>query len=167
MPTTYEPIQSVTATGSSTIISFTSIPQTYKHLQLRILGANNDSGSSYNYIQFNGDTGNNYAAHQLFGDGSSAQANGFTGINQIYIQRIPGSITNTFGGVVLDILDYALTTKNKTVRMLGGFDANGSGRISLSSGLWLNTNAVTSMTLGTGGTLWLQNSQVALYGIKG
>jgi hypothetical protein len=154
-------------------ISFTSIPQTYKHLQLRLIGADNASGSDYGNMQFNGDTGANYASHQLYGDGSSATANNFPNNNQIYIHRIPGSITNTFGAVIVDILDYTNINKYKTVRELGGYDANGSGRISFSSGMWFggtignSANTITSISISTGGSSWLQYSQFALYGIKG
>lgn len=165
----YESIATTTVgSGGNSSITFTSggVWADYKHLQIRIFGADDASGSDYGYMQFNSDTGNNYAAHQLFGDGSSAQANGFSSINQIYIQRIPGSITSTFGAVVIDILDHGSTSKTKTVRMLGGYDANGSGRISFSSGLWNSTSAITSILLGTGATKWLEHTKIALYGIK-
>ena len=164
----YESIATTTVgAGGQASITFSSIPQTYKHLQLRILGSDDGAGSEYGNMTFNGDTAANYSSHQLFGDGSSAQANGFTNNNQIYLHRISGSITNTFGAIIVDIYDYANTSKYKTVRELGGYDANGSGRISFSSGLWFNTNAITSITATTGGSKWLQYTSFALYGIKG
>ena len=163
----YESIATVSVgSGGQSSITFSSIPSTYKHLQLRILGSDDGSGSEYGNMTFNSDTGTNYASHQLFGDGSSAQANSFTSNNQIYLHRISGSITNTFGAIVVDILDYTSTSKYKTVRELGGYDANGSGRISFSSGVWLNTNAITSITATTGGSKWLEYTNFALYGIK-
>jgi hypothetical protein len=163
----YESISTVTVgAGGQASITFSSIPSTYKHLQLRILGSDDGAGSEYGNMTFNGDTAANYASHQLYGDGSSAAANAFPNNNQIYLHRISGSIANTFGAIIVDILDYASTTKNKTVRELGGYDANGSGRISFSSGVWMNTNAITSITATTGGSKWLQYTSFALYGIK-
>lgn len=167
----YESISTITiGSGGQSSITFSSIPSTYTHLQLRIFGADDDSGgSSYGNMTFNGDTGTNYSSHQLYGAGSGANANNFASNNQIYIHRIPGNVTSTFGSVIVDILEYKNTGIYKTVRTFGGYDANGSivGRMSFASGNWRNTNAITSITLTTGGTKWLEYSHFALYGIKG
>jgi hypothetical protein len=48
-----------------------------------------------------------------------------------------------------------------------GFDANGSGYVSLGSGLWMNTAAVTSIKLSPYSGTFVQYTQFALYGIKG
>jgi hypothetical protein len=159
---------STVGAGGASFVTFSSIPSTYKHLQIRIFGADDDTGSSYGNMTFNSDTGANYASHQLFGDGSSVQANNFPSNNQIYIHRIPGNITNVFGGVIVDILDYANTSKYKTVKTLGGYDANNATcRTSFASGVWMNTNAINSILISTGGSKWLQYTNIALYGIKG
>jgi hypothetical protein len=75
-------------------------------------------------------------------------------------------VANTFGTFILDILDYKDTNKYKTARSLDGSDANGSGEISLRSGSWRNTAAITSITLTPTGTGIAQYSSFALYGIK-
>jgi hypothetical protein len=160
----------VGSAGSSTI-SFTSIPQTYKHLQLRLIarGGSGSSNDSYMNLTFNSVGSSVYSAHQLYGDGSSSLANAFSSQSVIYTNRIAGGSTNasTFGTVVMDILDYASTSKYKTVRTLGGWDANGSGRIALSSGLYQQTTAITSLTLTPEAGNFPQYSQFALFGIKG
>ena len=75
---------------------------------------------------------------------------------------------NMFGSGVIDILDYANTNKYKTVRTLSGDDKNGSGYVVFGSGLWQNTNAVSTITLTNhGATNFQQYSSFALYGIKG
>jgi len=169
----YESIQTVTGSGSS--VTFSSIPSTYKHLQIRYLIRN--SGSSvadgYSSIQFNGDTtnGNYYFGHLLYGTGSSAAAAAL-GTNQIIFTgggAGNGAGSNIFGSGVIDILDYASGNKYQTVRSLGGVDTNGNGAIYLASGAWYNTSAVTSIRFGTAafGANLLQYSQVSLYGIKG
>jgi hypothetical protein len=178
----YESIATVTVgSGGSSSISFTSIPATYTHLQIR--GILQTNRSSYivdlTKVQFNSDTGANYSGHNLFGgynttpnvnaDGSAnASSMQFHGLNS-------GVSANVFNGVVMDILDYANTNKYKTVRNLQGFDVNGTvgtgslgGTIALSSGSWRNTNAVTSVNISmVDGTLFNQYSSLALYGIKG
>jgi hypothetical protein len=68
----------------------------------------------------------------------------------------------------MDILDYANTSKNKTIRMLSGNDRNGSGDIILISGLWASTSAINQIDLRLESAAnFAQYSQFALYGIKG
>jgi hypothetical protein len=68
---------------------------------------------------------------------------------------------------IIDIHDYASTTKNKTVRIWTGDDRNGSGRTALSSGLWMNTSAINRVDITTASGNWTTASTIALYGMKG
>jgi hypothetical protein len=70
------------------------------------------------------------------------------------------------GAGIIDILDYANTNKYKTARSLRGYDANGSGNMSLISGLWMNTAAISNITLTARGGSVDQYTTFALYGIK-
>ena len=75
--------------------------------------------------------------------------------------------SGVFAAAVIDILDYANTNKNKTIRALDGLDNNGSGTVAFSSSLWSSTSAINSIEIsGLGGTIQ-QYSSFALYGIKG
>lgn len=167
----YDSIATTTVgSGGTTTITFSSIPQTYTHLQLRVLQRGTGSGSNYtNKLQFNGDTTSaNYREHYLYGDGASAVAGS---VQQWYIAQgaIPaaGNTSGIFGTAVVDILDYTNTSKNKVVRTLSGFDANGSGEIMFDSLLWINTGAINQITMEVYTTNFAQYSQIALYGIKG
>jgi hypothetical protein len=76
--------------------------------------------------------------------------------------------SNIFGSFVCDILDYRDTNKFKTIRTIGGFDNNGSGVVSLRSGVYRSTNAITSIKLfNNPGNNFAQYSSCALYGVKG
>ena len=169
----YESIATVTVGGGgSSSISFTSIPSTYQHLQVRgIARSTRSQTGDYIALQLNSDTGSNYAYHGLTGDGSTASAYGLATQTFMDVERAAAAsaTASVFGASVFDILDYANINKYKTMRNLGGFDNNGSGEIYLTSGLWLNTNAVTTITLKVqGGTSnFAQYSSFALYGIKG
>ena len=170
--TSYESIATtVVGSGGSSSITFSSIPSTYQHLQIRGFGrTSNTSGVNWTALsRFNSDSGNNYAYHGLRGDGSSAIA--YAAASQsVGLTIITGDDSNTalgWGAGVVDILDYANTNKNKTVRTLAGFEENGSGMVELVSSLWMNTSAVTSITLSTSSGTFLQYSSFALYGIKG
>ena len=172
----YESIETFTVgSGGSSSITFGSggtIPQTYKHLQLRILSRSDLAGSGNNvgmYARFNTDTGSNYNWHELYANGSSAYAYGQGDTGMAINPHIPraGDTANSFAGTILDILDYTDTNKNTTTRALAGNDTNGGGWIHLTSGLWRNTAAVTSITLFLESSNFAQYSSLALYGING
>jgi len=168
----YESIATVTASGGETSLTFSSIPSTYKHLQIRGITRRADSGSviATDNLRFNGDTGINYFYHRLQGDGTTATAgSGGGATSDIVFSRGAGATATAgiFGSVVADIHDYASTTKNKTVRSFTGFDLNGSGNVYLLSGAWFNTAAITSITIYPNGNTIAAGTTYALYGIKG
>lgn len=167
----YESIATFNLTsGSQATVTFSSIPQTYKHLQIRILGKSNGTTNPTDGIQisFNGSsTSGDYASHFLSGNGSTASAGARTTWGDGLVNMIGRN--GNWGSCVIDFLDYTSTNKNQTVRGIGGADANGSGAVALSSVLWHPSTlaAVTSITLDPNGNTWSQNSSIALYGIKG
>jgi hypothetical protein len=169
----YESIATVTVgSGGSASITFSSIPSTYQHLQVRGIArstATGDLTGQYYAFRFNSDTGNNYSFHVLKGDGSSVTASAIAPWDTMAVERTSTAFqaSNVFGAIVLDVLDYANTNKNKTTRTLAGFDNNGSGQIALNSDLWMSTAAVNSITFTLGAGNFAQYSSFALYGIKG
>ena len=164
--TSYESIATVTVgAGGSSSISFSSIPSTYKHLQIRCMLLSS-TATANQAVQFNSDTGANYARHAVYGNGSTVTAAGTTGNTSIRVSTYTGASASYPSVMVIDILDYTNTNKYKTVRSLAGTDQNGAGEATFLSGLWLNTNAVTDITITGGGTL-TQYSSFALYGVKG
>lgn len=163
--TSFESIATINiGSGGSSGMSFTSIPQTYKHLQVRVFGKTSLSGAAS--IFMNGvSSGTAYAYHNLRGDGASASS--YAASSQPYMSDIIGTTSSTnFGSYIIDILDYADTNKYKTIRALNGVDNNGSGNVELYSGLWQSTAGITQLDL-FNGYVWSQYTQGALYGIKG
>ena len=163
-PTSFESIATVVGDGTSTTLTFSSIPSTYKHLQIR--GISNDNNGSQVKIRFNSDTGTNYAYHYISGNGTSVTPDGIASASWMSYMAFASGNTNVMGTSVIDVLDYSSITKNKTVRSFQGYDANGSGSIYSSSGLWINTNAVTSISL-ISSFAFLSSSKFSLYGITG
>jgi hypothetical protein len=163
----------VDSSGASSI-TFSSIPSTYTHLQIR--GIAKDSrgsyGDDYTYMQFNGDSGNNYSTHRIRGDGSSAFASASINASKISFIDIAGNgASNIFGVFIIDILDYANTNKNKITRSLSGVDVNGTvngygGPLDFTSGAWYSTSAINSITFTCGTPNFLQYTQFSLYGVK-
>jgi hypothetical protein len=174
--TDYESISTVTVgAGGSSSITFSSIPSTYSHLQLRWACITNRGTYAIDDIKvtFNSDTGANYSQHNLRGNGSTATAGSGVSQSYIYYDVSAGtSVSNFFGVAITDILDYANTNKYKTTRALTGTDTNGAvageyGRVALQSGGWRSTSAINSITIVPfTGTQFNQYSSFALYGIK-
>jgi hypothetical protein len=160
----YDSLASITvgATAQASI-TFSNIPQTYTHLELRCLSKNTAAGGD-SYIRINSNTQANYR-HQFYGDGSSATGSSASG--EAYILFTAGSGgTSTFGADIISILDYTNTNKNKTVCTLSGRDLNGSGVVGINSALFTITAAVSDITLTSAGTSFATNSSFALYGVK-
>mgnify|MGYP006266997919 CR=1 FL=1 len=174
IPGSYESIATVSVGSSGTAtISFTSIPQTYTHLQLRYIARNAyTGGGSYTNsdMYINGDTtASHYTFHRLSGDGATASASAAANAGSIYVLATNANASaNIFGVGVMDILDYTNTNKYKTIKILDGYDNNGSGFVDgPRSGSWLSTSAVTSFSItNPASTNWVQYSRFALYGIK-
>ena len=166
----YESIATTTVGGGgSSTITFSSIPSTYKHLQVRGISRGTGGSERAVYIKFNGDSGSNYNGHNLTGNGTAASA-GNEGTAGYTIGAITaGSLAtaSVYGASVIDILDYQNTNKYKTVRSLDGYDTNGGGKVELRSGLWMSTSAVNQIELTLSSNSFEQYSQFALYGIKG
>jgi hypothetical protein len=172
LPGDYESIATTTVgAGGASSITFSSIPSTYTHLQIRgISRSARSAGNDPLYIRFNSDTGNNYAWHALEATGTAVNAPDSASLSQGWLWIAADSVSpaNVFGATIVDILDYANTNKNTTARSLGGVDNNGSGVMAFNSSLWMSTNAVTTITLSVlSGTNFQQYTQFALYGIKG
>jgi hypothetical protein len=171
----YESIQTVNVTSNTATISFTSIPGTFKHLQIRFIARDNRATTGFDnmMMKFNGGASATYSWHRLAGSGTAAAAAASPSSGDIALSEAAISRGNNASGIfapgIIDILDYTNTNKYKTIKALHGGDANGSGSIVLTSGLWYgSTNAITSIDFtAEGGNSFVSGTQLALYGIKG
>lgn len=153
------------SSSSSSSIEFTSIPSTYKHLQIR-MSSRITSGAQFLLMEINGDTtATNYNYHVVEGDGSTVSSSGAaSAFCRIGATR---NGTNNFGVGIVHILDYANTSKFKTVRSIAGVDDRGvGGAIMMASSLWESTSAITSLKIyGNFSSTLAQYSRFDLYGI--
>jgi hypothetical protein len=174
----YESIATTTLGSSASSVTFTSIPGTYKHLQIRAMMRTPGTTGIYDYTRFNSDSASNYSNHSLEGSGSSAIS--VAAANDSFLRALAPTNFGVYGAGttgypaigILDILDYADTNKFKTTRSLAGSDSNTvNGGIGLMSGCWRSTSAITSITIlaysGGSASTFNQYSSFALYGIKG
>jgi hypothetical protein len=173
VPPSFESIASLTGNGSIGTYTFSSIPSTYTSLQIR-MSVLKSAGSGEMRLRINGDTGSNYVWHNLSGYNGTASARG--GTAQSYIQissnvSANADMSTTYPSVaIIDIHNYTISTQNKTVKSWGGVDQNTATNsdINLNSGLWLNTSAITSLTVYYSAASNLASgTTISLYGIKG
>lgn len=173
-PTEFESIATVVVgAGGASDITFSSIPGTYAHLQIRGIAKWSDTSDDRQLlkVEFNSDTGNNYARHLIGGNGGSAYLDSVASTTARSGARLissNASYANIFTAYIFDILDYTDTNKYTTVRILGGFNTKGGSfqEVTLGSFLWQNTAAITNIKLLPGSANLAQYSKFALYGIK-
>jgi hypothetical protein len=153
---TYTPIQTYTANGSSGVITFSSIPSTYTDIQLVMAAQNSDN---YCVMRLNGDSSALYSRTTLLGNGSSASSGRGSGETAWYPSN--GSSTVT-ANAIINIMNYSNTTTFKTAlsRMNQSFDATYAA-------VWLyrSTSAISSITLTAPTGNWVSGSTFTLYGI--
>lgn len=163
----YESIATVEiGAGGATFIDFTSIPQTYQHLQIRCLLTTATVSGADIIMRFNSDSGSNYSRHQVDGYNGSARSVSVAPSSSMSVMWWRENYPSVS---VIDILDYKDTNKYTTIRALFGHDNNNSGvptMIALASGNWRNTAAITSIRIDGNGATMGQYSKFALYGIR-
>lgn len=161
-------------TTNLTSVNFVGIPSGYRHLQIRYISRSSSTGyvtGGATYMQFNGDTSNNYSFHSFRSNGSTVSVVGqsASGNNVMYVNGNTGSSASnslTYGAAIIDIFDYSSNVKNKTIRVIGGEDNNNAttGVIDLDSGAWYSTAPITSIQILNGP--FTVNSSFALYGVR-
>jgi hypothetical protein len=165
----FDSLGAVLLSSTASSISFTSIPQTYAHLQIRM--AVNYTGSvGSGYIAFNGvTTGGLYSYHGFGTDGVTPPPGATSATTQNQGKYTGYAGTSSAGGYpnlcIIDIIDYANTDKFKTAKITYAWDANGTGYIEFGSTNYRSTSGITSILL-TPANTFNTNSSVALYGIK-
>jgi hypothetical protein len=186
--TDYELIQTVNiTTGGVTTISLGAlgtIPQTYKHLQMRFTyQVNTGSSSQYQLViapNGDGSTSDN-AFHWLLGDGSTVRSQAGSNVTATRYGLInypqteitggnitPSSFQSQFVGGIVDFLDYSSTTKNKTIRAFSGHTIGGTNNVTLASMLYSETTAINAIFMyAANAPAFTVGSRFSLYGIKG
>lgn len=169
MANTYIAIATVTiGSGGTTSFSFTSIPQSYTDLVIKLSLRGNDSQIYCNpRITFNSDTANNYLRKGMQANGSSVSSNSGTEGAIYYIGGNGATSTaNTFGNTELYISNYT-SSNQKTIFTDGVLENNATtAYMDFVVYTWANTAAITSITVSNGTNSFVQYSTATLYGIK-
>ena len=161
--TSFETIATGTSDGLSGTITFSDIPQTYTHLQLRGYAA--ASGTTQLDARFNNVSTTSYSHHVLGQYGTGTFGEGEGSRNTMIFEGLTHE-TNTFSAYIIDILEYT-STKTKTTRGMQGFSNDGSVRGSIASNAFYSSAAITRIDLIARSANFRSGSVFALYGIKG
>jgi len=161
MPSTYEPLATQTLGSTASQITFSSIPATYTDLVV-VVNASLTTGSANMNLNFNNDTSALYSATWVGGNGTSALSSRNTG-NTLMVTTYYGTLQTTIGTFILNVMNYANTTTNKTLlaRMNNTIDGT-----SATAGLYRSTSAINRIDLITGSSTFTAGSTFTLYGIK-
>jgi hypothetical protein len=156
MTATYDRLASQTLGSAVSSVTFSSISGSYTDLVL-IFNGKGAAGGNVTF-QFNSDTGSNYSATIIYGDGSSAGSVRVSNQSSMNIGSVGTNwTTNTFS-----IMNYANSTTNKTV--IGRYDR--PDEVGSKIGLWRSTAAITSILVGKSSGTYDIGSTFTLYGIK-
>jgi len=169
----FDLLETTTLTSSASSVTFSGLDSyaaNYKHLQIRGIVRSADAGKTDNLnVKVNNST-TGYISHRLYGNGSTVGSESNPDSTKWEFNFFPGNgaTTGAYKPIILDILDYANTSKNTTARALHGVIESNEPirRINLDSGLWANTAAITSISFQMGSNI-LTNTRFSLYGIKG
>ena len=162
MPATYEPIATTTLGSAATIISFSSIPQTFTDIRIVLSIKGVTTAGSPVRIEMNNDAAN-FGATWIYGDGASV----VSGRGANTYGRLSGNIGIAGTGPLLvtcDLLSYTGSTQ-KTLLAEFTNDNNGTGGVARTVNLFLSTAAITQLTLRYDGTFAI-GTTATLYGIK-
>jgi len=163
--------QTITSDNVGTI-SFTNIPQTFQHLQIRTNArlTGNRGGGNQIRAWFNSDnTNGNYTWHSLGGNSASAFSEYYStdAIVLSWVTSANVATNNAFSVGITDILDYTNTNRIKTSRTITGQNMNdGNGLVALFSSAWNNSSAaINRIDVNWGGTM-VAGTRFDLYGFN-
>lgn len=172
MANTYKLLSSNTLSGSASSVTFSSIPQTYTDLVLKLSTRDATNATTYGtgLITINGISTTSYHWASMIVIGptsvSSTVNNTQTSISVAPIGNGSTSPTNSFGFCEIYIANYKSTG---TVYLSAtSYASGGTGVTStaITNGSWNGAAAITSITIASSGGTFATNSTFNLYGIN-
>lgn len=165
----YELISTATPSGV-TQFTLSSIPQTYKHLQIRFSATLVGNANTNMAMYLNGTTGSQ-SWHHLRGVGTSVQSGNQSFADFVNFDRITNADeSGSFMAGIIDISDYASTSKYITTKAFFGYAGTSYRRINLLSGNLRSSSGLTSVTFSEtngAGYEFASGTRFSIYGIKG
>ena len=159
----FESIASYSLASNGTV-TFSSIPQNYKILQVRFHGASQD-----HYTHMKTNLGNGTWSMGPRNLTSSLGINISAGYSDGGFYLNNGGLSVTYrGSMITEFIDYASTSKTKTAVNWYGTQTGSASQNNMLAMLWDSTAAINSITISSDGPYVLNSGTVVgLYGIKG
>lgn len=172
-----EPIQDIVLGATTSLIDFTSIPATYKHLMLVLAARSDYVGLNMStWLRFNNDSSNAYYYQLVSAQGSVAPAASDSGgaPSEASFGTVAGTTASAGmpGHTELLILDYARTVWGKyglsrSVVQGSIFTAGGQQMLRNWGIAWNSSTAINRITIGvSAGANFLTGSRATLYGLR-
>jgi len=157
--------------GTTASVTFSSIPATYRALQLHVVCRSDTAALATNLLmRFNGDTAANYDHQDVGGQAAAPAASELLAQTSIQIKEMTGAsvAANHPAAFTINIAWYAGATFLKLVNAQSTW-SNGTASGSLVtrniSGRWRSTAAINSITLLPAAGSFIAGSSFALYGL--
>jgi hypothetical protein len=152
--------------GGAASIDFTSIPQTFSDLKLKLSIRSSFNGTAVDgRIVFNGQN-SNASGRLLYGQGSGAGAGGT--YSSLFIWHPGAAATaNTFSNTSITIPNYSSSNIKQTSQEIISENNTTFSYVMMFAGLWNSTSAITSISItDNNGGSWVAGSTATLYGVK-
>lgn len=171
MANTYTLIASNTLGSNTGTVTFSSIPNTYTDLILKVsIRASIAQVNALLRIYFNGNGSSSlFSNRNLTGNGSTASSASDSSLwgSDVIIVNGASATASTYGNAEVYIPSYTVA-QNKPISGFGAGENNATtGYLGVAAGLWRSTSAITSISITNafGGNM-LSGSSFFLYGIK-
>lgn len=161
-----QPLQTIVVSGSSTSsITFSSIPQTYTDLVVKVSAQSSYNGGTLDYVYIAPNSaGSSCSATRIYGNGANAYSSRTTGYCLMGVPTVGGT-ANVFSNNEIYFSNYTSSNYKSFVYDTTS-EYNGSIEYNeLCAGLYSSTSAITSLNLSFGGTYFSSGSKFSLYGI--
>lgn len=153
-------------------VTFSSIPATYRSLQLHVTGRGDTAATFVSgFLRFNGDSGANYDFEQMIGNAAVASAAEALAQTSLSVAEFSAASapSGQAGSIVVNIPFYRQTVfwKNAlTSHQLNVSNASGGVYAKMLAGRWRNTAAINSILIGLSAGNFITGSSFVLYGLR-
>ena len=163
MPNTFELIAASTVgAGGASSIDFSSIPQTYTDLVLKVSARNTSSGNSFR-LSFNTSSAN-FTNRRIYANGSTVDS--YSGSDVFVYANTSSQTASTFNNAEIYIPNYTGST-NKSMSIDTVVENNATANeMSFIAGLWSQTAAITAIGFTPYVGSFAQYTTAYLYGVK-
>jgi hypothetical protein len=166
MANTYTLIEAKTLGSVVASITFSSIPQTYTDLLVKVSARSNSGGNTHdNFLFYFNGTQSNRTNKILYGISNGTGT--YSSTDYFGAFNAPVSLANTFGNAEFYIPNYTGSNQKPICGDMVSENNTTNGQNYVGAALWADTAAITSLTIGNyNASDFAINTTAYLYGIS-